>query len=224
MSRRSGQALSGLNGPTLPPHPHSWDCLVLVLAAAPEREKGRERVTSWALSPPAPSARGEASQVEVISAHQGLGGKAARTPALPPNALLILTWELVSDTCWSLRGISASATHPRPLQPHKFKVDRKRERMAEPDGGMGEVFQVAFPCHVLNAVACFGNSGIRGASGATRELGASIPPQPPSMALSLLEAKADTWEKWTLTPSPPPAGTDRNRHLLWEKNIYLGKQ
>ena len=123
--------------PALPPHPHGWDCLVLILAAAPEPEKGRERVTSWAISPPAPSARGEASQVDVISAHQGLGGKAARTPALPPNALLILTWELVSDTCWSLRGISASATHPHALQPHKFRVDRKRERMAEPDGGVG---------------------------------------------------------------------------------------
>lgn len=67
----------------------------------------------------------------------------------------------------------------------------------------GKVLQVAFPCHVLNAAVCFCNAGIRGASGAMRELGASIPHwgQPPTMALSLQEAKADTWEKWTLTLS-----------------------
>ena len=72
-------------------------------------------------------------------------------PALPPNSSLILTCELISNTFWSLRGISASAK-PSPTAAQVQGRERDGER-SELDPEKEEVFRFRSPRHALNAVA-----------------------------------------------------------------------
>lgn len=66
------------------------------------------------------------------------------------------------------------------------------------------------------------------------EVRMSIPrwDQPPSMAPSHPEARAGTWEEWTLIPSLPPSRAQtetttshEKKHVFWETiNIVVGRE
>lgn len=65
-------------------------------------------------------------------------------PALPLTPFLNLPCELVSDTFWRLRGISASA-NPSPPAAQVQGREHVGGSKAEPDRGRGEVFRLCSP-------------------------------------------------------------------------------